>query len=482
MISQQTSELLTQINSYCGTNKTEANFPVRNPATGEEITAVPECTADITRASIKRAKAAQPDWAALTAQQRANILKKWHALILQNQDALGELLTLEQGKPIAEAKGEIGFGASFIEWFAEEGKRAYGDIIPPNMPDKRLLVIKQPIGVVGAITPWNFPNAMITRKVAPALAAGCSIILKPSEDTPLSAIALRILASDAGIPEDVFQIVTSSHGAEIGEVLTTHEDIRKISFTGSTQVGKLLMRQSADTLKKLSLELGGNAPFIVFNDADIDGAVSAAMISKFRNSGQTCVCANRILVQSGVYETFVEKFKSAIAKLQIGNGLLTETSLGPVINQKAFEKVSRLIKDAEDKGAEVTRLHTSLPVGNFIAPTMISNVTDDMDISSEEIFGPVAPIFSFETEEEAITIANSTQYGLASYFWTKDLARAWRVSEKLETGMVGLNQGLISSEAAPFGGIKESGMGREGSKYGLDDYLEIKYISMGGIA
>lgn len=482
MISSKTIEFLGLIQAYCKKNETKESFSVYNPASGDVITNVPDCDADYTKTCIARAKDAQPSWAAQTAQQRANILKKWHRLIIEHQDILGELLTLEQGKPLAEAKGEIGFGATFIEWFAEEGKRAYGDIIPPNMPDKRLLVIKQPIGVVGAITPWNFPSAMITRKVAPALAAGCAIVLKPSEDTPLSAIALRLLANNAGIPDDIFQVVTCSHGAEVGNVLTSHKDIRKISFTGSTQVGKLLMRQSAETLKKISLELGGNAPFLVFEDADIDGAVNAAIASKFRNAGQTCISTNRILLQSVVYESFVEKFKIGMSKLNIGDGFSENTSVGPLINKKAYDKVEALIGDANSKGADIVRLHNSVPVGNFIAPTIISGVTHEMDISSAEIFGPVAPITSFETEDEAINIANATEYGLASYFWTKDLARAWRVSEKLETGMVGLNQGMISSEAAPFGGIKESGMGREGSKYGLDDYMELKYISMGGIS
>ena len=453
-------------------------FVVTNPATGEALARVADLSAVETNWAIDAANNAFADWASKTPTVRAGILRKWHDLILENVDDLGLLMTLEQGKPLPEAKGEVRYGATFIEWFAEEGKRAYGDIIPPHMPGMRLLVMKQPIGVVGAITPWNFPNAMITRKVAPALAAGCTVVIKPSDETPLSALALAELAQRAGFPPGVFNVVTGLNAAEIGQALTSSPIVRKISFTGSTAVGKLLMRQSADTVKKVSLELGGNAPFIVFDDADLDEAVKGAIVSKYRNAGQTCVCANRLFVQSSVYEAFLEKFTAAVQKQKVGSGLEQGVNIGPLINQKALDKVQRLVSDAKGKGARVVTGGQAMD-GTFYEATIIADVEPAMHIMQEEIFGPVAPVIRFDDEKEVIKMANDTPYGLAAYFYGKDISRIFRVSEALEYGMVGVNTGLVATTVAPFGGVKESGIGREGSKYGLDDFMEVKYVCIG---
>lgn len=457
-------------------------FAVLNPADGSHLADVPDMGPEQAHQAIRAAQRALPAWSARTAKDRAGLLRAWNDLILANRDALARLITLEQGKPLSEASGEIVYGASFVEWFAEEGKRLYGDVIPAQAADKRILVIKQPIGVVGAITPWNFPNAMITRKVAPALAAGCTIVLKPAEDTPLSALALYELAQRAGIPDGVINIVTAKRAAAVAEVLTSHPQVRKISFTGSTRVGKLLMRQSADTVKKLSLELGGNAPFIVFDDADLDAAVAGAIRSKFRNAGQTCVCANRFLVHTPVLAAFTEKFVAATRALVVGEGLHEATTIGPLINAAALDKVQRLVTEAVDKGARVViGAAPHARGGNYYQPSVLNGVTPDMAIAREEIFGPVAPIISFDTEAEAIEIANDTQYGLAAYFYARDIGRIFRVMEQLQFGMVAVNDGAISSEAAPFGGVKESGIGREGSKYGLEEYVELKFVSLCGL-
>lgn len=455
-------------------------FPVFNPANGDELAKVADCGVEETRKAISAAESALPEWRAKTATARAAILRKWHDLILQNADDLGMLLTLEQGKPFPEAKGEVRYGATFIEWFAEEGKRAYGDVIPPHLPGMRLLVVKQPVGVVAAITPWNFPNAMITRKVAPALAAGCTVVLKPSEETPLSALALAELATRAGFPPGVFNIVTGMDAPTIGKVLTDSPVVRKVSFTGSTEVGKLLMRQSADTVKKISLELGGNAPFIVFDDADLNAAVEGAIVAKYRNAGQTCVCANRIFVQDSVYEAFLEKFTAAVLKQKIGPGTEHGVNIGPLINTEALEKVQRLVRNATQKGARVLTGGNAMQ-GTFYQATVLADVGSDMDIMHEEIFGPVAPVIRFSEEKEVINMANDTPYGLAAYFYGRDIGRVFRVAEALEYGMVGVNTGLVATTVAPFGGVKESGIGREGSKYGLDDFLETKYICLAGI-
>lgn len=455
-------------------------FPVFNPANNELLAKVADCGAAETELAIAAADAALSDWRAKTATVRAGILRRWYDLILANAEDLGLLMTLEQGKPLAEARGEVRYGASFIEWFAEEGKRAYGDIIPPHHPSLRLLVTKQPVGVVAAITPWNFPNAMITRKVAPALAAGCTVVIKPSEETPLSALALAELATRAGFPPGVINIVTGMDAATIGKTLTDSSTVRKLSFTGSTEVGKLLMRQSADTVKKISLELGGNAPFIVFDDADLDAAVEGAISSKYRNAGQTCVCANRILVQSGVYEAFLEKFIPAVQKQKVGAGTEQGVSIGPLINTEALEKVQRLVGDARQKGARLLTGGHSMS-GTFFEATILADVTSGMDIMHEEIFGPVAPVARFDSEQEAIQIANDTPYGLAAYFYGRDIGRVFRVAEALDYGMIGVNTGLVATTVAPFGGMKESGIGREGSKYGLDEFLEVKYICIAGI-
>lgn len=456
-------------------------YPVYNPFDQKEIAQVPDMGAEDTRKAIDAAYAAFPEWSKMKASKRAKILRNWYDLQIKHVDDLGTILTTEQGKPLAEAKGEIRYGASFVEWFSEEARRVYGDVIPPHDPSLRIVVLKQPVGVVGAITPWNFPNAMITRKVAPALAAGCTVVIKPAEDTPLSALALAELAERAGIPPGVFNVVTTSEAASVGEELTSNPLVRKISFTGSTKVGKLLMKQLADTVKKISLELGGNAPFIVFDDADIDAAVEGAIASKYRNAGQTCICANRIYAQANIYDTFVKKLAAATAQLQVGNGL-EGNDIGPLINKAGLEKVERLVEDALAKGAEVKTGGEAHELGGtFYTPTVLANASPEMDLSKEEIFGPVAPVFKFTDEADAIQQANNTQYGLAAYFYGRDIGRIWRVAEALEYGMVGINTGMISTAVAPFGGVKESGMGREGSKYGIEEYVEVKYLCMGGV-
>ena len=460
-------------------------FPVRNPYDGSHIGEVPDMGATETRSAIAAAAAAFPAWRDKTAAERAGILKKWYALQMDNLDDLALLLTTEQGKPLAEAKGEIRYGASFVEWFAEEARRVYGDVIPGHGKDLRIICIRQPVGVAAAITPWNFPNAMITRKVAPALAAGCTVVIKPAEDTPLSALALAALAEEAGFPPGVLNIVTTNRPAAVGKELTTNPLVRKLSFTGSTEIGKLLMAQSADTVKKLSLELGGNAPFIVFDDADLDAAVEGAIASKYRNAGQTCVCANRLYAQAGIYEKFTSKLADATSQLRVGSGMEKGVEIGPLINEQAMEKVQRLLDEATSKGAKVLTGGKPKAVGGgngaFFEPTVLSDVQPNMKINSEEIFGPIAPVLKFSTEEEVIEIANDTPFGLASYFYGRDHARLWRVAEALEYGMVGINTGMISTPVAPFGGIKQSGFGREGSKYGMDDFLVMKYLCWGGV-
>lgn len=452
------------------------NFIVENPADGAPVAQVPNCGINETRRAINAAYNALPGWRTLTAKQRATILRQWSNLILENADDLALLLTLEQGKPVAEAKNEIVYGASFIEWFAEEGKRIYGDVIPPHLPDKRILVMKQPIGVCAAITPWNFPNAMITRKAGPALAAGCTMILKPAEQTPLSALALAELAQRAGIPKGVFNVLTGD-AQTIGGELCANPLVRKLSFTGSTKVGRILIRQCAPTIKKLSLELGGNAPFIVFDDGDIDAAIKGAMASKYRNAGQTCVCANRILVQNKVYDTFAAKLASKVRALKVGRGTEDGVDIGPLIDKQGLAKVENHIADALAKGATILAGGQRHPAGTlFFEPTVLLEVTEQMEIMREETFGPVAPLVRFETEQDAIDLANRTEFGLAGYFYSRDLTRVFRVAEALEVGMVGVNTGLFSNEIAPFGGVKQSGIGREGSKYGIEEYLEIKYL------
>ncbi|MBL6927820.1 MAG: NAD-dependent succinate-semialdehyde dehydrogenase [Rhodospirillales bacterium] len=454
---------------------------VNNPADGSIIGAVPKMGVGETRRAIEAANASWPAWRAKTAKERSVILRRWYDLILQNADDLAVLMTTEQGKPLSEAHGEVVFGASFVEWFAEEGRRVYGDTIPQHQPDKRLIVVKEPIGVVAAITPWNFPNAMITRKCAPALAVGCPVVVKPATATPYSALALAVLAEEAGIPRGVFNVVTGSAGA-IGGELTSNAIVRKITFTGSTEIGKILMTQSASTVKKVSMELGGNAPFIVFDDADLDAAVDGAMISKYRNTGQTCVCANRLLVQDGVYDAFVEKLAARVRGLKVSDGMEEGCEQGPLIDMAAVEKIEQHISDATAKGARVLAGGKRHALGgSFFEPTVMADVTPDMAVAREETFGPLAPIFRFNTENEAVTLANATEFGLAAYFYSRDIGRIWRVGEALEYGLVGINTGLLSTAEVPFGGIKESGIGREGSKYGLDDFLEIKYLCMGGI-
>ena len=460
---------------------TRETIRVSNPATGEQIGTVPMCGTEETRRAIAAAEPAQRDWARRPAKERTAILRKLNDLMLANTDDLALIMTSEQGKPLAESKGEIAYAAAFIEWFAEEAKRVYGDVIPGHQADKRILVLRQPVGVVAAITPWNFPAAMITRKVAPALAAGCTVVCKPATQTPFSALALAELAARAGLPPGVFNVVTGP-AREIGGVLTGDSRVRKLSFTGSTEVGKLLMAQCAKTMKKVSLELGGNAPFIVFDDADLDAAVTGAIASKYRNTGQTCVCANRLLVQAGVYDAFAAKLVAAVQKLRVGDGLAGETEQGPLIDDAALRKVEEHVADATGKGARIaTGGKRHALGGTFFEPTVLTGVTPAMMVAREETFGPVAPLFRFETEAEAIRMANDTEFGLAAYLYTRDLARSWRVSEALEYGIVGLNTGLISTEVAPFGGVKESGTGREGSKYGLLDYTEIKYVCIGGV-
>jgi succinate-semialdehyde dehydrogenase/glutarate-semialdehyde dehydrogenase len=455
---------------------------VTNPATGATIGTIPKMGAAETHRAIEAANSAFPAWRARTASERSTLLRRWFELILEHQQDLALLMTAEQGKPLAEAQGEIRYAASFIEWFAEEGKRVYGDTIPQHQRDKRIVVIKEPIGVCAAITPWNFPSAMITRKAGPALATGCTMVVKPTTQTPYSALALAELAARAGIPDGVFSVVTGSSGA-IGGEMTQNPIVRKLTFTGSTEIGKLLMEQCAGTVKKLALELGGNAPFIVFNDADLDAAVEGAIASKFRNTGQTCVCTNRFLVQDGVYDAFAAKLVSAVEKLVVGDGLKGMTQQGPLINMEAVEKVEAHIGDAVAKGAAIlTGGQRHILGGSFFQPTVLSNVTSAMAVAREETFGPVAPLFRFSTDREAVQMANDTEFGLAAYFYSRDIGRVWRVAETLEYGMVGINTGLISTEIAPFGGVKESGFGREGSKYGLDDFLEIKYLCMGGVS
>ncbi|MBI2223809.1 MAG: NADP-dependent succinate-semialdehyde dehydrogenase [Betaproteobacteria bacterium] len=454
---------------------------VYNPADGQQIGTVPGMGVAETRRAIEAANAAWPAWRARTAKERSNILRKWFELMMANQEDLAVLMTAEQGKPLTESRGEIAYGASFIEWFAEEGKRIYGDTIPQHQSDKRIVVIKQPIGVCAAVTPWNFPTAMITRKAGPALAAGCTMIIKPASYTPYSALALCELAERAGIPKGVLNVVTGASGP-IGKELTTNPIVRKFTFTGSTEVGKQLMAQCASTVKKVSLELGGNAPFIVFDDADIDAAIEGAMASKFRNTGQTCVCANRLFVQEGVYDQFARKLGEKVAAMKIGGGLEDGVMQGPLIDMKAVEKVEEHIADALAKGARVvTGGKRHAKGGTFFEPTVLTGVKTDMKVSHEETFGPVAPLFRFKTEQELIKLANDTEYGLASYFYSRDIGRIWRVAEALEYGMVGINVGIISNEIAPFGGVKESGIGREGSKYGMEEFLEVKYLCIGGI-
>ncbi len=461
--------------------KTGETVDVTNPASGEVLGSIPKMGAEETREAVAAAEAAWPAWRSLVAKERAGILRRWFELMMENQEDLAVLMTLEQGKPLAEAKGEIVYGASFIEWFAEEAKRVYGDVIPQHQGDKRIVVLKQPIGVVAAITPWNFPNAMITRKAGPALAAGCPIVIKPATQTPYSALALAELGERAGIPKGVLNIVTGSASA-IGGELTSNPAVRKLSFTGSTAVGKILMEQCAGTVKKVSMELGGNAPFLVFDDADLDAAVEGAMICKFRNTGQTCVCANRILVQGKVYDAFAEKLAERMRSLKVGFGLEEGVNQGPLIDMAGLEKAEEHVDDAVAKGATVVIGGERHELGgSFFQPTLIANVTTDMKVTREETFGPVAPLFRFETEEEGLALANDTEFGLASYFYARDIGRIWRVSEGLESGIVGINTGIISTEVAPFGGVKESGVGREGSKYGIDEYLEIKYLCMGGV-
>ena len=451
---------------------------VNNPATAEILGTVPNAGAAETKRAIQAAEAALPAWCAKTAGERSNILRKWFELIMANQEDLAVLMTAEQGKPLAESKGEIAYAASFVEWFAEEAKRVYGDVIPGHQADKRIVVIKQPIGVVASITPWNFPAAMITRKISPALAVGCTVVCKPASQTPYSALALAELAERAGFPKGVINVVTGS-AREIGGEMTANPAVRKLTFTGSTEVGKLLMSQCAGTVKKVSLELGGNAPFLVFDDADLDAAVQGAMASKFRNTGQTCVCANRIYVQDGVYDAFAEKLSAAMAKLRVGDGLKGETEQGPLIDKAALEKVEEHIADAVSHGAKVVTGGKPHDLGGtFFQPTLLRDVTPEMKVSNEETFGPVAPLFRFKTEQEGVKLANATQFGLAAYFYASDMSRVWRVAEAIESGIVGINTGLISTAVAPFGGVKESGIGREGSKYGIDDFVEIKYLCM----
>ncbi len=459
----------------------EGTLPVINPANGEVIARVASCGTAETRRAIEAAQKAQIDWRQRPIKERSAILRNWFNLMMENQEDLAQILTAEQGKPLAEARGEIAYGASYIEWFAEESKRVYGDTIPHSSNDKRLVCIRQPVGVVACITPWNFPNAMLTRKIAPALAAGCTVVCKPANATPLSAYAFVELAERAGVPPGVINMVTG-RTAEIGKELTSNPIVRKLTFTGSTPVGKQLMAECAMTVKRTSMELGGNAPFIVFDDADLDAALAGLMASKYRNAGQTCVCANRILIQEGVYDAFAEKLATAVKELKVGDGAEDGVTIGPLINEKAANDVMAFVEDAVSKGATVVAGGKRSQAGAcFIEPTILTHVTDDMRVFREEIFGPIAPLFKFSTEAEAIAMANDTEFGLACYFYSRDIGRIWRVGEGLEYGIVGINEGIISNEMAPFGGVKESGQGREGSKYGLDDYLEIKYMCMGGI-
>jgi succinate-semialdehyde dehydrogenase/glutarate-semialdehyde dehydrogenase len=464
------------------TSPAGATTNVDNPATGEILGAVPKLGAIETRAAIEAANKAFPAWSKRTGKERAAVLRRWFELMMENQDDLARLMTLEQGKPLAESRGEVAYAAAFLEWFGEEAKRIYGDTIPGHQSDKRIVVIKQPIGVVACITPWNFPLAMITRKAGPAIGAGCTVVLKPAGQTPFSALALAELADRAGVPKGVFNVITGS-AKEIGGELTSNPIVKKLSFTGSTEVGKVLMAQCSGTIKKLSLELGGNAPFIVFDDADLDAAVEGAVASKYRNTGQTCVCTNRLLVQEKVYDSFAEKLAKAVKNLKPAFGLEADATQGPLIDDAAVAKVESHIRDAQEKGAKVLiggKKHAL--GGRFFEPTILTNVTPAMAVAREETFGPVAPLFHFKTEAEVIALANDTEFGLAAYFYGRDIARVWRVAEALEYGIVGINTGLISTEVAPFGGVKESGLGREGSKYGIDEYVEIKYLCFGGIS
>jgi succinate-semialdehyde dehydrogenase / glutarate-semialdehyde dehydrogenase len=462
--------------------KSGARFAVRNPATHEVITEVADLDEADVREAIEAADRAFPTWRSKTAKERAATLRKWYELMMASQEDLAQLMTAEQGKPLSESRGEIAYGASFIEWFAEEGKRIYGDVIPTNAHGRRIIVVKEPIGVVGAVTPWNFPNAMITRKVGPALAAGCTVVVKPAQLTPLSALALAELAHRAGLPKGVFNVVSSTKSARVGKELTTNPLVKKFSFTGSTEIGKQLMAQCASTVKKVSLELGGNAPFIVFDDADLDAAVKGAILSKFRNMGQTCVCANRFLVQEGVYDTFAAKLATAVKALKVGDGATPGVEQGPLINMAAVEKVEALIADGVKHGAKIDlggRRHKL--GGTFFEPTIMRDATPEMAFAREEIFGPVVTLFRFAKDEDAIRMANDTEYGLAAYFYARDVGRIFKVMEGLQYGIVGVNEGIISTEVAPFGGMKESGIGREGSKYGIDDFVQIKYVAMGGL-
>lgn len=457
-------------------------FTVTNPANGEAIAELVDGDTHTAEDAVKAARAALPAWKALTAATRADYLRKWYDLMLTHQTELGEIMTMEQGKPLAEAKGEIAYGAAFVEWFAEEAKRIYGDTIPSAGADKRIVVIKQPIGVVAAITPWNFPNSMITRKAAPALAAGCTFVVRPAKETPLSALALAALAEKAGIPPGVFNVVVGTDSSGIGRVFTESPLVDKFSFTGSTGIGKKLIAQSASTVKKVSMELGGNAPFIVFDDADIDAAVKGAIASKFRNAGQTCVCANRFFAHSSIYDEFVKKFAQATETLKVGPGLEEDVLIGPLIHERAMQQIHQRVTDSIAQGAQTVVGGAPHDLGrSFYQPTVLSHVTNDMPIAKEEIFGPVAPVIKFDTESELIEMANDTEFGLAAYFYARDIGRVWRVAEALDYGMVGINEGMISNAAAPFGGMKQSGFGREGSKYGMDEYLEIKYLCMGGL-
>ncbi|MDG2339895.1 MAG: NAD-dependent succinate-semialdehyde dehydrogenase [Paracoccaceae bacterium] len=458
----------------------DGEFDVTNPARGDVITRVADCSREQVAEAIAKADAARKDWAAMTGKERAGILRRWFDLMMENADDLGAILTAEQGKPLAEAKGEVAYGASFIEFFAEEAKRVYGETIPGHQRDKRITVIKQPIGVVGSITPWNFPNAMITRKAAPALAAGCTFVARPASETPLSALVMGVLAERAGIPKGVFSVIPSTRSSAVGKEFCENPAVKKITFTGSTEVGRILLRQAADQVMKCSMELGGNAPFIVFDDADLDVAVEGAIMCKFRNNGQTCVCANRIYVQDGVYDAFAEKLAAAVAKLKVGDGMDASTALGPLINDDAIAKVQEHIADATAKGGKVILGGggSLQGPGHFLPPTIITGATRDMAVSTEETFGPMAPLFRFSDVDEVIELANDTIFGLASYFYAKDLSRVYMVAEALEYGIVGVNTGIISTEVAPFGGVKQSGLGREGSHHGLDDFLEMKYICM----